>query len=247
MGGNDGDNHWNDRKSICFDVIKSHAPDIICCQEVWRGQFDDMSTAFSDYSSFGMIDTCVGKNPMNTVFYHSDRFRLLSSGGYWLSEAPHITGSISWDSLCVRLANWLRLEEISSGKEFRVINTHLDHIGQTAREHQAEVINLDTWAYPTDYPQLLTGDMNCDQSNKALQLFISAGWQDTYEIVHGPDDPGHTFHAFEGDAHISDIGKMDWIFSRGAAKVTASEIIKDTCNDKYPSDHYFISADIDLL
>jgi endonuclease/exonuclease/phosphatase family metal-dependent hydrolase len=246
MGGDDGDNRWDIRKDICFDVIKSHSPDIICCQEVWCGQFEDMAAAFPGYASFGMIDTCVGKNPMNTVFYRSDRFRHLSAGGYWLSEVPHVTGSISWDSLYVRLANWLRLEDRSSGKEFRVINTHLDNVGQTARERQAEVINHDAWVYPADYTQFLTGDMNCDTTNPAIHLFLSAGWQDTYEAVYGPGDPGHTLHKFEGDAYQSDIGKMDWIFFRGAAAVTGAEIIKETRNGHYPSDHYFIAADIDL-
>jgi endonuclease/exonuclease/phosphatase family metal-dependent hydrolase len=246
MGGDDGKNSWDIRKDICFDVITSQSPDIICCQEVWRQQFDDMAAAFPGYASFGMIDTCVGKNPMNTVFYRSDRFRLLSSSGYWLSEEPHVSGSISWDSLCVHLANWLRLEDRTSGKEFRVINTHLDHVGQTARERQAEVINHDAWVYPAGYPQFLTGDMNCDITNPVIQLFISAGWKDTYEAVHGPGDPGYTFHEFEGEVHQSDIGKMDWIFSRGAAAITGAEIIKDTLNGRYPSDHYFISADIDL-
>lgn len=246
MGGDDGDNCWDIRKDICFDVITSHAADIMCCQEVWRQQCEDMAAAFPWYASFGMIDTCVGKSPMNTVFYRSNRFRLLSAGGYWLSEAPHITGSISWDSLYVRLANWLRLEDRSSSKDFRVINTHLDHVGQTAREQQAEVINLDVWAYPADYPQFLAGDMNCDSANPAIHLFISAGWKDTYEAVHGPGDPGHTFHEFEGDVYRSDIGKMDWIFFRGDAAITGAEIIKGTRNGHYPSDHYFITADINL-
>jgi len=35
---------------------------------------------------------------------------------------------------------------------------------------------------------------------------------------------------------------MDWIFARGAVAVTDAELISESENDRYPSDHYFIAA-----
>ena len=68
------------------------------------------------------------------------RYELISCGGFWLSETPHIAASKGWDTANPRLVNWVHLKERSSGKEFRYWNTHLDHKGQKAREHSASMI-----------------------------------------------------------------------------------------------------------
>lgn len=246
LGGNDGEDGWEFRKEFCAEVIRSREPQLVCCQEVWREQFDDLSAALPEFASFGVVDEPLGRNPVNAVFYRRDLFRCISQGGYWLSETPHVTGSSSWESSCVRLANWVRLEEIASGKEFRMVNTHLDHVSQPAREGQARVICEDAAAYPDDYVQFLTGDMNCDATNRAIGIFAETGWRDSYETVHGTVDPGFTYHGFRGPAFESKIGKMDWVFVRGAVEVVGAEVIDDGRAGHFPSDHYFISAEVEL-
>ncbi|MBL4574893.1 MAG: endonuclease/exonuclease/phosphatase family protein [Opitutaceae bacterium] len=245
-GAEDGDNSWSYRKEFCIDVIRSRAPDIICFQEVWLDQLEDVLAAFPGYRHYVMIDDPVGPHPLNCILYQTDAYKLISSGGYWLSEQPHVAGSRSWDSRCVRAANWIRLEERSTKIEFRVVNTHLDHIGQVARENQARLIAEDASAYPEDYPQILTGDMNCDSQNKAIGNLKSGGWIDTYESVHGAKDPGHTFHEFLGPRYESSIGKMDWVFMRGNIEVIDAEVITDSRDGRFPSDHYFITATFDI-
>jgi hypothetical protein len=42
------------------------------------------------------------------------------------------------------------------------------------------------------------------------------------------------------------MGKIDWIFARGATRVVGAEIIRDSRDDRFPSDHYFVSADFQL-
>lgn len=242
FGARDGDNDWAHRKDACIEVMQAQAPDVVCCQEMWVQQFNDVSSALKGFASFGMADTPAGRHPQNCIFYRSDVFSLISAGGYWLSTTPHIAGSKSWDSDCVRLANWVRLEEHASGNEIRVVNTHLDHVSQPARENQARIVAEDASAYPAEYPQLLLGDMNCDFSNPAIGILKAAGWVDTYGSVNGTENPGHTYHAFQGEAHESAIGKMDWIFMRGNVRATAATVIKDAVGGRFPSDHYFVSA-----
>ena len=244
FGAQDGLNSWACRKDLCARVIQSRSPDIICFQELWAEQYADLSAAFPGYATFGMFDEPLGRRPMNGIFFRADAFTLLVSGGYWLSETPHVPGSKSWESACVRQANWIRLEDRATGTSFRVVNTHLDHISQAARENQARLIVEDASAYPQDYPQLLTGDMNCDCRNAAIATLKAGGWVDTFSQVHGTDDPGHTFHAFHGPEYHSAIGKMDWIFAKGALHVLDAEIIKDSEGGRFPSDHYFVSATV---
>ncbi|PCJ59979.1 MAG: endonuclease [Planctomycetota bacterium] len=245
-GANDGENNWEHRKEFCAELIRSQKPDIICFQEMQLNQFEYLSLAFPAFQHYGMCDEPIGRDPRNAIFYLKDNYKSVSSGGYWLSETPHIPGTKSWNSNCVRIANWVVLEELASGKEIRVVNTHLDHIGQEARENQARIISEDALAYPEEYPQVLTGDMNCDTTNKTIDNFKVGGWVDTYGVVHGNEAPGFTFHKFEGSDHQPELDKMDWIFTKGDVKTIDAVILKDSNDGRYPSDHYFVSAVIEL-
>lgn len=242
FGGSDGENNWPYRRDLAIDVIRAHSPDIVCFQEMWAQQFDDLGPEFSEFESFATIDEPTGLHPMNSIFIRQDSFTRLSAGGYWLSESPHVPGSKSWDSDCVRLANWLRLADKRTGREFRIINTHLDHIGQTARERQAGLLVEDAKAYPSDYPQVLTGDLNCAASNRAIDILKAGDWRDSYGAVHGTENPGNTYHGFLGPDFAADVGKIDWIFVKGKLDVRDAKVIRDSRDGKYPSDHYFVSA-----
>lgn len=244
FGAEDGQDGWVHRKDLCADVIRSQSADVLCFQEMWGEQYADLLAAFPGWRTRAMVDLPGGRRPMNAIFYRADRFTGISAGGYWLSETPHVPGSKSWDSACERLANWICLKDRETGVEFRVVNTHLDHIGQTARENQARLLVEDAAAYPAGYPQILTGDMNCDYRNPAIAILKAGRWQDTYALTHGTENPGHTYHAFKGSAFRSDCGKMDWVFVRGAVKTLGAGIVMDSKNGRFPSDHYFVSADL---
>ncbi len=242
----DGEDNWPFRKEICANVIRDQSPDIICFQELWAEQFFYLQSVFPEFECFGVVDEPCGRNPMNGIFYRAAAFARISAGGYWLSETPHVPGSKSWDSDCIRLANWLRLEERASNKEFRVINTHLDHVSQSAREEQASLVVEDACAYPDDYAQILTGDMNCVAGNRAIDLLKAAGWHDTYARIHGTENPGNTYHAFLGPGFQPEIGKIDWIFAKGKVRVLGAAVVKDSQDGRFPSDHYFVSAEISI-
>jgi endonuclease/exonuclease/phosphatase family metal-dependent hydrolase len=212
-----------------------------------------MEKHLDSYDSFGIFGKMPGRHPLNRIYYKREKFNFLAASGFYLSETPHILGSISWDnSPCTRTANWIHLEEKSSKMEFRFVNTHLDHTGEQARIEQAKLICESTNAYPEDFAQFLTGDMNCDADNQAIKTYLENGWKDTYNEIHGTLKPGLTYHAFKGDDFTGDsitpghVNKMDWIFYRGPVSVKNVEIIKETKNGKHPSDHYWVITDIEL-
>jgi endonuclease/exonuclease/phosphatase family metal-dependent hydrolase len=243
---NDGDNDWENRKSLCADVIRSRSPHIICFQEMTAEQAQFFSEELNDFSWVGALDEPSGGGPVNSIFFSREVFALTSSGSYWLSKTPHICGSKSWNSAGVRLATWARLRLKAVHCDFKVINTHLDHVSQKARVRQAKMIASDARAYAPDFPQVLTGDLNCDFTNKAIRVLRGAGFEDTYERAHGTLDPGTTFHRFRGNAFEARIGKMDWIMTRGGLKTLGAEIVRDHEGGRYPSDHYFVTADLHL-
>ncbi|WP_025763600.1 endonuclease/exonuclease/phosphatase family protein [Dyadobacter tibetensis] len=244
---------WSQRKSLCIQVIKGQSPDLIGLQEVLRVQNEDLKKALPDFFSFGFegpeMDTGdndyhgIAKNP---IFFSKKRYELLSAGSYWLSETPLIAGSISWESARARNASWIRLKDKKTGKDFRVINIHLDHKAQGAKEKQIELVMSEAGQYSEGYPQILTGDFNATMRNPVYQKIKAAGWVDTHSILHGDQEAGFTMHSFKGSDYKgnANTGRIDFIFSKGEVKTEASQIIRGHNNQLYPSDHYFMMADI---
>lgn len=240
----DGDNAWDSRKALLAKVIGRYAPDLIGFQEMWVPQREYLAAELPAYAWFGITDKPRGENPMNSIAWRSERFELVSPGGYWLSQTPHVPGSRSWDSTQPRLANWVRLIDTQTGNELRLVNTHLDNRGETARPEQARLINEDAAAYDPQYPQILTGDMNARPASPAIDRFLQAGWRDTYQFAHGTFETGPTFHGFKG-ADCADKGKrIDWIFQCGAFTTHGAKVVRDQEKGRLPSDHYPLIADV---
>jgi len=240
---------WEDRKEIVFEVIKDQNPDIICLQEVLEDQNNDFKNNFPNYFSFGFegpeMDAftdgeyhLIAKNP---ILFDLRKYKFIAGGVYWLSEKPHLGGSISWGSARARHVNWVRLKSIETGKVFRVLNTHLDHVSSEAKENQAKMIVEEINQYPKDFPQILSGDFNSDSPSVPIQNLLST-LKDSYGILHKGVDPGFTVHGFIGPNATTKKGKVDFIFYRGAMSPIEAKVIKDNKEGIYPSDHYFVTA-----
>lgn len=243
---------WSTRKDVCIKIIKSHNPDIICLQEVLKIQYLDIKKALGNYMSFGFEGPDMDAYPegyngiaKNVIFFSKDKYEYVSSGCYWLSETPLIAGSKSWETARARHCNWVRLRDKSTKKEFRVLDLHLDHIAQSAKEQQIKLVMEESSQYDNNFPQLLAGDYNADMQNEVIKMIKSSGWTDTFAAVNGEIEPGGTTHGFLGaKAKPGKTGRIDFIFSRGPIITTASKIVKDEIGGIYPSDHYFIYADV---
>jgi endonuclease/exonuclease/phosphatase family metal-dependent hydrolase len=243
-------NGWEARKEMCLDIIAGRRPDVICLQECYGTQLDYFKSRLPGFEAYGMANPGPVFNPLNTILFSRSRYTMISAGGFWLSQTPHIAGTKSWDSSHSRFVNWVDLKVRQSGQVFRVWNTHLDHIGHVAREEQARMITEAARAFPEGLPQILTGDMNANPTHPAIKLLKREGWIDLYGLVHGQEGPAFTFHAFWGPEYDTKAapgrvrGQIDWIFGRGPVKALAAEVVRDGRNGRYPSDHYFISADV---
>lgn len=243
---------WADRKDFCIETIKNQHPDIIGFQECTKGQFDDLRAAFPGFITYSANgESALSEDPFEVIFV-SPRFSLVTAAGYWLSKTPYVPGSKSWDnSKHPRVVNWMRLQDKVSGIQLRILNTHFDHKGQVAREHSAEMMVKDGKAFPTNFPQIFTGDLNADGTNTALVILKDGGWVDTWATLYGPTEPGFTAHDFLGDKFVpkdelAHAGKIDWIFCRGDVKPTRSKIIRDKRKEHYPSDHYFLLTEFKI-
>lgn len=243
---------WDDRKDVCLKVIKSRKPDIICMQEVIYESYDYMKKKLSGYTAFGFegpeMDPwtegyhLIGKN---VIFFSKKRYELVSEGCYWLSETPTIGGSSSWETSRARHCNWVRLRDRKTGRVFRVLDTHLDHITAIAKTKQTEVIVAEAAQYAADFPQLLFGDFNSGIKDEPYALLSAAGWKDVYEEVHGHEETGFTAHGWKFEGRKKGR-RIDFIYTKGPVKTLESEILKDAPGGIYPSDHYFLWAKVEF-
>lgn len=252
-------NGWKARRDLCAEVIRAHKPDVFCLQEVLREQMEDLERAFPAFASFGFEGPemnarepgyrGIAKNP---IFYSRARYDLVSAGGFWLSETPHLPGSLSWGSARARHVNWVWLRGRSSRRQFRVLNTHLDHVSQRAREEQMKLILAEAAVYAPDFPQFLAGDFNSGADNPVLQLALDAGWTNTHTAAPGPRDEGNTTHGFLGPKYVPKTeagrkrGPIDFILTRGPVSTLEWKIIRDSRDGRFPSDHYFVGAKVAL-
>ncbi len=254
----DGVNSWSSRRELCLQTLCAMDADVFCFQEMRQNQRDDVTAALMGYDSYGLSENLLATDAPNTIFWRIADFSLISSGGFWLSEQPQSPGSVSWGCQYIRLVNCVVLKH-KSGKCIRIINTHLDDSHQFAREQQAQLLVANTGDDNQCNNDLLAeceilcGDLNCDVTNPVMTILKPAGWKDCFMELHKNTESEYTYsdftyHAFMGPAYDptqhpdEPQGRIDWIFVRGDVHVSAAEIIRSGDNQRFPSDHYFVSA-----
>lgn len=246
---------WSVRKKVCLEVIQKYKADLICLQEVLKVQAEDFKKHFPDYQLVGFDGPEMDAHPTgyhgiakNPILYSKNRYELLAAGTYWLSETPLVAGSKSWETARARHANWVRLKDKRSGKEFRVINLHLDHVSNEAKLQQLNMVIRESGQYPTDFPQVLTGDFNSRFNSPVFDLARQENWIEGMETLQGKKEMGFTGHAFKGLQYekASVGGRIDFIWYKGKVTVQKAEILRDDVKGVYPSDHFFVLNDFEL-
>ena len=126
--------NWRYRKDRVANAIHFYDVDILGTQEVLHNQLEDLKLRLPEYGVVGVgREDGKEKGEYSALWYKKDRFNVLDSGYFWLSETPEVAGSKGWDGACERIASWVKLQDKVSDKEYFALNTHLDHVGGMAR------------------------------------------------------------------------------------------------------------------
>lgn len=231
-------NLWDDRKTAVTNLIKYHEFDIFGIQEGFAEQLDDMQNNLSTYSYIGVgRDDGVKKGEYSAIFYKKDRFTLINSGTFWLSETAHDKPNKGWDAALPRICTWGIFEDKENKKKFIFMNTHFDHVGIVARRERAKLILQKAKELAKELPLILTGDFNIDQHNEAyFTLANSKVVQDTYELAPLKYEPNATFNGWGKSLKADE--RIDHIFITKPFTVRKYGILTDTYLGKFPSDHF---------
>lgn len=186
---------WDNRKEAMIAHIIANDPDIIGMQEVFAPVQDDYLQAhLTGYIAVGASRDYGDVLPFGekcSIFYKKDKFELLDSGTFWLSDTPDEV-SRGWDGACNRVCTFVLLKDIETGKIFMHFNTHLDHMGSEARIKGSAMVADRT--INCGYPAILTGDFNFDETDD-LYTNITKVLDDTKYLA--TDTMSHgTFHAY---------------------------------------------------
>ena len=240
----DGEHAWPNRKGMVASVVRFHAADLVGMQEVLRSQIDDLTVLLPNYSWYG-VGRNDGKNSgeFSPIFYRRDRFQLLDSGEFWLSENPDQIGSKSWDAALPRIATWVKFRDRESKQEFIHLNTHFDHRGEVARTRSAELILDQLKILSGNMPVVVTGDFNVPPESAAYVTMTSMLVDSKLESVSEPHGPEGTFGGFT--VKVGDTGdRIDYVFVAEGTKVLRYAALSDQWDGRYPSDHLPVLAEI---
>ncbi|HOX27192.1 MAG TPA: endonuclease/exonuclease/phosphatase family protein [Candidatus Krumholzibacteria bacterium] len=257
----DGDHAWDERRPYAVQTVLAFAPDLLGTQECLAFQRDQLLAFLPGLAvvATGRDDGADG-GEMCAAFFREERFAFVASGTFWLGETPEVVGSRGWDAALPRIATWLRLRELASGREILWLNTHLDHEGELARRESAAQLHAWLAANRGAATLVVTGDFNAAASAepRSVQDLLVAGRPDaepfarlatapllldTWTAAHGDREPdAGTFHGF---GRVLEPGRIDWILVSPGLRVLEAEIVRTTYGDIWPSDHCPVVAVLD--
>ncbi len=240
----DGENAWPFRKDFFASQINFYEPDVLGVQEAMPHQVVDLEKLLSQYSQVGIGREGAGKGESSNIFYKKDKFKVIKTNTFWLSETPEEI-SKGWDAACHRVCTYGLFQELTTNRLFWVFNTHLDHIGDQARTKGLELIlskinQLNTKKHPV----ILMGDFN-SEPQEARIIALKEVMDDTRQVsIEKPFGPSGTFNNFEFDKPVKELIDYVFISKKSNLKVKKYAILSDSKNLKYPSDHLPVYVEI---
>lgn len=246
----DGINQWQYRKNALGQEILRQSPEILGVQEARDNQMKDLRKQLKGYKSIGVArDDGKKAGEYSAIFYLKKELKPLRCGTFWLSETPEIRGSRGWDAACNRVVTWAEFKHKASGIRFLMMNTHFDHMGDTARIESAKLIIKKAASLAGALPVIVTGDFNVTEKNRAYRILTFAENEvvlsDTRKranaIISGPDFSYTGWNPEETPTEL-----IDFIFASWDIKVMSNSIPSPDNTQPYFSDHLPVTAVLEL-
>jgi endonuclease/exonuclease/phosphatase family metal-dependent hydrolase len=244
----DGEHAWPLRRDLAFRAIREFAPAVLGVQEALRFQLDEIAAELPHYGEIGVgRDDGERAGEYSAILYDTRRLAPLETGTFWLSDTPHVPGSMTWGNRVSRLVTWARFRDHALNATYYVFNTHWDHESQPARERSATLL-LDRMRSRTaaDDPVLLLGDFNAGLDNPAFRALLAdpgMPLHDTFRVAQPQAPESGTYHAFRDDRSGA---RIDIILASPHWRTRAADIVHLRDGNRYPSDHYPVTAIVQL-
>jgi endonuclease/exonuclease/phosphatase family metal-dependent hydrolase len=242
-------NAWPNRVSMMCRFIKNERPDIFGLQEVLLNQYEVLDTYLKGYASIGVGRNDGGKGgEMTPVFYKTDRFDIVRTKTFWLSEHPDSAGSKAWGSSLPRIVTWIELVDKKSHDHFFFFNTHFAHDSDSARTMSARLLLFKVDSIAAGFPFVITGDFNMTTSARGYKILTGPAesvplLSDSYVISERkPTGLNYTSNGFSDRTG----NRIDYIFVRNGMKVLEHRTVMKKEKKVFISDHWPVEAVISM-
>lgn len=202
------------RSEMYRRLVEELRPDVVGMEECtvnWRKWLDEY--VFNDsYEGVGEARTSGGE--ANPIYYRKDKFELVDSGTFWLSDTPDKVGSMLQGVNYPRICTWVILKDKATGVQFAHMNTHLDHngnndstTGNNIRKAQMAVIVKFAAEKFGDMPQFLSGDLNNRRTTSKGEIYA------LYKMITGEkavkEEDGTTYKMSLADSRLNAAVTVD--------------------------------------
>ena len=249
LNSNDGKNVWGNRRQAVMTFVHDNEADVFGLQEAVHTQVLHFQASMPEYELVGEgRDGGLG-GEWCPIFYLKDKYELMKSGTFWLSDTPEVKGSNTWGAACRRIMTWVILKNKETGEQFLYANTHFDHVSTSAQEKSAHLVKQRLKKYAQWLPIIVTGDFNCTPSSKPYAMMLSE--EESFPMLeawqHARSKQGNegTFHSF-GKIEVSQRSRIDFIFLTPDLRSLRCITDDETSHPCLLSDHVPVYADIEL-
>lgn len=229
--------HWEQRKPLCINLIEKYQPDIIGFQEVWM-----------PIQQANLI-----LNGVNGAPYH---LHVSAKQAHHGTEGIAIASRYptrNFQTLNLpggeRVAQRVTLSV--DGKSVVFVNTHLHHRPMNSESQRLPQMQaILEWLSPMTEPTILTGDMNATPTTTTIQL-AKETFDSAYAQAHGKE-PNFTFPApLVEDAYHSAPVMIDYVFiTPENLQATSGMLVGAEAHGTNPklsaSDHLGVLVDVEF-
>jgi endonuclease/exonuclease/phosphatase family metal-dependent hydrolase len=246
----DGPNAWPYRRDRVAGAIRFHGAEVVGVQEALASMLRELDALLPSYRRVGVGRTDgAERGEFSAILYDTTRVTALESGTFWLSPTPDVVGSKGWDAALERIATWARFRDKRSGCTWVHVNTHFDHVGDSARVESARLIRRRLGALANGLPLTMTGDFNANPSHPAYVTLTTStlpdGSRPLRDALHVSDTPHYgplsTWNAFKD---IEPDRRIDFVFVSDGVRVRRHGILSDRWDGRFLSDHLPVLAEV---
>ena len=237
--------HWPARRPILIDLLERERPTLLAVQEALFGQLSAIREALPGHEMIGYGRDGGSAGEHSAIFYDRERLRVTEWDQFWLSDTPQLIGSATWGNTVTRIVVRARMEDLATGREFAVLNTHFDHESEPARIRSAQAMIDQFEGGELDrLPTLVTGDFNsaAHGSGAYTTLVTDGPTRDTWDAAQKQLTPAWgTFLEYQAPVEGGD--RIDWVLATEEFTVLEAAInVSTDRHGAFPSDHAAVQA-----
>ena len=236
----DGPNSWSGRKEAVLQMINDNEIHLLGIQEGLSHQVKDIQKGLRPFNYYGVgRDDGDKAGEYSALFFDTSVLKIMEGKTFWLKPDSLIPGS-GWDAACNRTLTLVRFEILQTGQHLVVMNTHFDHVGQTARTESAHMIEGWVQQFLANSPVILMGDFNCHSTSLPMNILTETG---SLSLVNPqntilPETDTCTFTGFD----LSQCSRIDHILISAGLESSGINILPNRMGNIILSDHRPVMA-----